>query len=100
MSGTATMEISSTSSIDRIPHFWSLAGSPAKSIISKAAIPSRPPHKSSTPPLSCGAFRSGKWKKPIVTEIVDAGTFTRAEEYHQKYLEKNPGGYTCHFMRD
>ena len=44
--------------------------------------------------------RSGKWKRPIATEIVEAGTFTRAEEYHQKYLVKNPGGYTCHFMRD
>jgi len=44
--------------------------------------------------------KSGKWKKPVVTEIVEAGPFTRAEEYHQKYLEKNPGGYTCHFMRD
>jgi peptide methionine sulfoxide reductase msrA/msrB len=43
---------------------------------------------------------SGKWKNPIVTEIVDAGPATRAEEYHQKYLEKNPGGYTCHFLRD
>jgi peptide methionine sulfoxide reductase msrA/msrB len=44
--------------------------------------------------------KSGRWKNPIVTEIVDAGTFTRAEEYHQKYLEKNPGGYTCHYLRD
>jgi peptide methionine sulfoxide reductase msrA/msrB len=44
--------------------------------------------------------KSGKWKKPIVTEIADAGTTTRAEEYHQKYLVKNPGGYTCHWMRD
>ena len=44
--------------------------------------------------------KSGKWKRPVVTEIVEAGPFTRAEDYHQKYLEKNPGGYTCHFMRD
>jgi len=44
--------------------------------------------------------KSGKWKRPIVTEIVEAGPFTPAEDYHQKYLEKNPGGYTCHFMRD
>lgn len=44
--------------------------------------------------------RSGKWKKPIVTEIVDAGPVTRAEEYHQDYLQKNPGGYTCHYLRD
>jgi peptide methionine sulfoxide reductase msrA/msrB len=44
--------------------------------------------------------RSGKWKSPIVTEIVAAGPVTRAEEYHQKYLEKNPGGYTCHYLRN
>jgi peptide methionine sulfoxide reductase msrA/msrB len=43
---------------------------------------------------------SGKWKKPVVTEIVNAGPFTPAESYHQDYLEKNPGGYTCHWMRD
>lgn len=43
---------------------------------------------------------SGKWGAPIVTEIVDAGPFTPAEGYHQKYLEKHPGGYTCHFMRE
>jgi peptide methionine sulfoxide reductase msrA/msrB len=44
--------------------------------------------------------KSGKWKSPIVTEIVAAGPTTRAEEYHQKYLEKNPGGYTCHYLRN
>ena len=43
---------------------------------------------------------SGKWKNPVVTQIVSAKTFYSAEEYHQKYLEKNPGGYTCHFLRD
>lgn len=46
------------------------------------------------------AQASGRWHKPIVTEIVDATDFTPAEEYHQKYLLKHPGGYTCHFMRD
>jgi len=44
--------------------------------------------------------KSGKWKKPIVTEITKAGEFTNAEGYHQDYLQKNPGGYTCHFMRE
>ena len=44
--------------------------------------------------------KSGRWKAPIVTEIADAGPFTRAEEYHQDYLEKHPNGYTCHYLRD
>jgi peptide methionine sulfoxide reductase msrA/msrB len=43
---------------------------------------------------------SGKWKNPIVTLITPASEFYRAEEYHQDYLQKNPGGYTCHFLRD
>lgn len=43
---------------------------------------------------------SGKWKRPVVTEIVNAGPFYPAEGYHQKYLQKNPGGYTCHYVRD
>ncbi len=41
-----------------------------------------------------------KWPRPIVTEVTAAGTFFPAEGYHQDYLEKNPGGYTCHFLRD
>ncbi|MEK7799791.1 MAG: bifunctional methionine sulfoxide reductase B/A protein [Acidobacteriota bacterium] len=43
---------------------------------------------------------SGKWKRPLTTEIVPAAEFWLAEEYHQDYLQKNPGGYTCHFLRD
>jgi peptide methionine sulfoxide reductase msrA/msrB len=43
---------------------------------------------------------SGFWRRPIVTEIVDAGPTTRAEEYHQDYLQKHPGGYTCHYLRE
>jgi peptide-methionine (S)-S-oxide reductase len=30
---------------------------------------------------------------PIATEIEDAGPFYYAEDYHQQYLAKNPGGY-------
>jgi methionine-S-sulfoxide reductase len=44
--------------------------------------------------------KSGFWKRPITTEITAATPFYEAEDYHQKYLEKNPGGYTCHFLRD
>ena len=36
---------------------------------------------------------SGKWPNPIVTEVSPASTFWRAEEYHQRYLEKNGGGF-------
>ena len=42
---------------------------------------------------------SGFWKKPVVTEINQAGKFKEAAEHHQDYLEKNPGGYSCHFVR-
>ena len=43
---------------------------------------------------------SGKWQKPITTEISEEATWWSGEEYHQDYLQKNPGGYSCHFMRD
>ena len=36
---------------------------------------------------------SGIFKRPITTEIVHATEFYPAENYHQKYLKKNPGGY-------
>jgi peptide-methionine (S)-S-oxide reductase len=42
---------------------------------------------------------SGKWPGVIVTEVVPAGDFWNAEAEHQDYLQKNPGGYTCHFLR-
>jgi peptide methionine sulfoxide reductase msrA/msrB len=43
---------------------------------------------------------SGKFNRPITTEITAATKFYPAEEYHQKYLVKHPGGYTCHVLRD
>lgn len=43
---------------------------------------------------------SGKWKRPVVTTLEPAGPWWPAEEYHQDYLVKNPGGYTCHWVRD
>src|SRR5215813_1410714 len=41
---------------------------------------------------------SGKFRKPIATEITPAGPFWRAEEYHQRYLEKR-GAASCHLDR-
>ncbi|MDR5658521.1 peptide-methionine (S)-S-oxide reductase MsrA [Serpentinicella sp. ANB-PHB4] len=40
-----------------------------------------------------------KYKDPIVTEVEPLKQFYLAEEYHQRYLEKNPGGY-CHINLD
>ncbi len=42
---------------------------------------------------------SGDWKLPIVTEVQAYREFYPAEDYHQKYLIKNHGGYTCHYRR-
>ena len=35
---------------------------------------------------------SGKWPDPVVTEVAQAPAFWRAEEYHQRYIEKRGGG--------
>ncbi len=59
---------------------------PAQEVEAKAAI--------------ARAGASGRWKRPIVTTIEQPGPYTLAEDYHQDYLVKNPGGYTCHYMRD
>ncbi|AZZ36390.1 peptide-methionine (S)-S-oxide reductase [Bdellovibrio sp. qaytius] len=44
--------------------------------------------------------KSKAWKSPIVTEISEAKKFWLAEDYHQKYLMKNPGGYDNHYLRN
>ena len=43
--------------------------------------------------------KSGRWKDPVVTTLEPLSAFTPAETYHQDYLQKNPGGYTCHYIR-
>jgi peptide-methionine (S)-S-oxide reductase len=42
---------------------------------------------------------SGLWPDKVVTEVVPTGEFWEAEPEHQDYLLRNPGGYTCHFVR-
>lgn len=39
---------------------------------------------------------SGRWADPVVTTLEPFDKFYKAEDYHQDYLIKNPGGYTCH----
>ena len=40
-----------------------------------------------------------KWPRPIVTEVVPFTNFYEAEDFHQDYLQRNPHGYTCHYVR-
>ena len=40
-----------------------------------------------------------QYQQPVVTEIMPLKAYYPAEEYHQKYLDKNPGGY-CHIKLD
>ncbi|MER3546537.1 MAG: peptide-methionine (S)-S-oxide reductase [Rhodanobacteraceae bacterium] len=42
---------------------------------------------------------SGLWPGKVVTEVSPAGDFWEAEPEHQDYLERNPDGYTCHYIR-
>lgn len=42
---------------------------------------------------------SGLWSGKVVTEVLPASHFWEAEPEHQDYLERYPGGYTCHFVR-
>jgi peptide methionine sulfoxide reductase msrA/msrB len=44
--------------------------------------------------------RSGKFTRPIVTEIVPAKEFYKAEDYHQQYFEKTGRKPQCHLPRD
>lgn len=39
------------------------------------------------------------WPRQIVTKLEKLIKFHSAENYHQDYIIKNPGGYTCHFER-
>ena len=54
-----------------------------------------PEQKETSEKVKAALDAQGVFKRPIVTEIVPAQTFYRAEEYHQQYLEKR-GLSTCH----
>ena len=42
---------------------------------------------------------SGMYDGPVITTLEQLGEFYSAEEYNQDYLQKHPGGYTCHYLR-
>lgn len=43
--------------------------------------------------------KSKAWKSPVVTEVIKFEKWWKAENFHQDYLQKNPDGYTCHYIR-
>jgi methionine-S-sulfoxide reductase len=65
-----------------------------------AIFPQTPEQKSVAERVRARVEASGKWKRPITTSIEPASTWYSAESYHQDYLRKHPGGYSCHFMRE
>jgi len=65
-----------------------------------AIFPQTPEQKSTAERVKARVQASGKWKRPITTTIEPASPWYSAEDYHQDYLRKHPGGYSCHFLRD
>ena len=56
-----------------------------------------PEQKTAAEASKAALDKSGKHKAPVATQILPAGPFYRAEEYHQRYFEKN-GGPACHIF--
>jgi len=65
-----------------------------------AIFPQTPEQEATAERVRARVDASSTWKRPITTSIEPASTWYSAEAYHQDYLRKNPGGYSCHFLRD
>lgn len=65
-----------------------------------AIFPQTPEQKATAERVKARVDASGKWKNPVTTSIEPPSTWYSAEDYHQDYLRKHPGGYTCHYMRN
>jgi methionine-S-sulfoxide reductase len=65
-----------------------------------AIFPQTPAQEATARTVLARVDASGKWPRPVTTSIEPAAPWYSAEGYHQDYLRKNPGGYTCHWLRD
>ena len=65
-----------------------------------AIFPQTPEQRETAERVISRVQASGRWTRPLTTTIEPASTWYSAEAYHQDYLRKHPGGYTCHFLRD
>jgi methionine-S-sulfoxide reductase len=70
-------------------------GSQYRSVI----IPTTDAQKKAATTVMARIEKSGAWKKPLSTTIEANQTWVKAEDYHQDYLVKNPGGYDNHYLR-
>jgi len=64
-----------------------------------AIFPRTPEEKETALKVIEAENKSGRWTRPVTTTIEESKQFYSAESYHQDYLQKNPGGYTCHYWR-
>lgn len=86
-----------------LKHFWELhdptslnkQGNDAGTQYRSAIFFTNPGQEKAAKESLATLAKSGKFSKKIVTEILPVKEFYKAEEYHQDYLKKNPGGY-CH----
>lgn len=65
-----------------------------------AIFPTTDAQKQAAEALTARITKSGAWKAPLSTTIEAANNWVRAEDYHQDYLIKHPGGYDNHYLRD
>ena len=65
-----------------------------------AIFPQTPEQTATAERVRARVDASGSWKRAITTSIEPASKWYTAEAYHQDYLRHNPGGYSCHFLRD
>jgi methionine-S-sulfoxide reductase len=64
-----------------------------------AIFPQSPEQREAAERVMARVDASGAWKRPVATTIEPAAPWYSAEAEHQDYLQRNPGGYTCHWMR-
>ena len=63
----------------------------------RSAIFTHGPEQAAAAEASKAALNaSGRFRRPVVTEIVAAGPYHRAEDYHQRYFEKRGLAAACH----
>ena len=65
-----------------------------------AIFPMTDAQKKTADAVKARVAKSGAWKKSITTTIEPSPIWVRAEDYHQDYLIKHPGGYDNHFVRE